>query len=260
MNRHQTESFEENERSEYAARWYVRHGSGVPLSLVECQEWEDWCSDPDNIAEYNQLVRLGTEARRIPRPMLPTDEEIRQNRRITPPAPLTSVWEKVLRPIRGQMHMVMDGAVFIALLTSVMAFDRPSEEPSRVSVEITKRFDAVPFSELTLEALRAAGRPVLVNLGADWCSTCVANERNTLSRESVRQTMERKQVAYLKGEWSSRDTTVLTFVQRYGRDGVPLYLLFIPGHNEPEILPQILTEDIMLNVLSRVPDQIQPAT
>ena len=260
MSRHQTEGMADNERSRHSATWYVRHESGEPPSPVECREWEEWCADPDNAAEYDQFIRLGAEMRRSPRPALPTDEEIRENRRMIRPALLTSTWAKGFRPVRTLTRVAIAGAVLMALIVAMTTFNRPWSKPTIPRVETDKPSGAAPFSELTLETLRAAGRPVFVNLEAQWCSACLVNERNALSRESVRQTMARKQVAYLKGEWSSQDVALIAFVQRYGRGGVPLYLLFCPGRNEPEVLPQNLTEDIMLNVLSKVPDQTRPST
>ena len=40
------------------------------------------------------------------------------------------------------------------------------------------------YDEAKLEAYRAAGEPVFVNLTAAWCITCMVNERTALSSEA----------------------------------------------------------------------------
>jgi thiol:disulfide interchange protein DsbD len=72
--------------------------------------------------------------------------------------------------------------------------------------------------------------------------------------------MTRKRVAYLQGEWTDQNPDISVTIRRFGRAGVPLYLLYCPGSQEPKILPQILTEAIVLNALSPLPDQSEPPT
>jgi thiol:disulfide interchange protein len=43
-----------------------------------------------------------------------------------------------------------------------------------------------PFTAARLAALEAAGKPVFVNLTADWCVTCLINERVALDSAGVR--------------------------------------------------------------------------
>ncbi len=45
--------------------------------------------------------------------------------------------------------------------------------------------NAEPWSTARVEALRAEGRPVLVNFTAAWCITCLVNERTALSTEAA---------------------------------------------------------------------------
>lgn len=109
-----------------------------------------------------------------------------------------------------------------------------------------------PFSEARLADLRAAGRPVFVNFTAAWCITCLVNERTALSGAAVQQAMAARGVVYVKGDWTNRDATIARVLERFGRNGVPLYLLYRPGAAEPEVLPQILTEALVLEALGRV--------
>lgn len=106
------------------------------------------------------------------------------------------------------------------------------------------------WSEERVQALRSEGRPVFVNFTADWCVTCLANERLALSTDEVKNAFEANNVAYLKADWTSYDPEISDALERFGRSGIPLYLFYPAGSDgEPEILPQILTRDILLETL-----------
>ncbi|MFC4168578.1 thioredoxin family protein, partial [Teichococcus aestuarii] len=108
---------------------------------------------------------------------------------------------------------------------------------------------AEPWSEARLAALRAEGRPVFVNMTAAWCITCKVNERVALHSEAVRDAFMRRGVAYLKGDWTDGGPAIAAVLRRFGREGVPLYLVYPPGGGEPALLPQILTEALVLEAL-----------
>jgi thiol:disulfide interchange protein len=106
-----------------------------------------------------------------------------------------------------------------------------------------------PFSPARLAALRAEKRPVLVDMSAAWCVTCLVNERIALDTAPVRAAFKANNVAYLKGDWTREDPAITAFLRAHGRDGVPLYV-FYPAGGEPRILPQILTPGIVLAAIT----------
>jgi thiol:disulfide interchange protein DsbD len=109
---------------------------------------------------------------------------------------------------------------------------------------------SAPWSPAAVEAALAEGRPVLVNFTADWCVTCKINERTALTSPGVAAAMERTRAVYLVGDWTRRDDAITAELQRHGRSGVPLYLLYAPGSAEPRILPQLLTEGVVIDALN----------
>ncbi|WP_371135936.1 protein-disulfide reductase DsbD family protein [Brevundimonas sp.] len=111
---------------------------------------------------------------------------------------------------------------------------------------------SAPWSTVAVETALAEGRPVLVNFTADWCVTCKINERTSLTSAGVAAAMERTNAVYLVGDWTLRDDAVTAELQRHGRSGVPLYLLYAPGSAEPRILPQLLTEGVIIDALQDV--------
>ena len=111
--------------------------------------------------------------------------------------------------------------------------------------------DASAWSPQAVETALAQGRPVLVNFTADWCVTCKINERTSLTAPGVKRAMEQANAVYLVGDWTRRDDAITAELQRRGRSGVPLYLLYRPGEAEPDVLPQLLTEGVVVEALTR---------
>ncbi|MDP2227220.1 MAG: thioredoxin family protein [Moraxellaceae bacterium] len=116
---------------------------------------------------------------------------------------------------------------------------------------------AEAWSEARLAALRMQGRPILVNMTAAWCITCLANERSTLATSEIQQALQRSGVAYLKGDWTRRDPAITRYLQQFGRNGVPLYVLY-PASSEPRLLPQILTPALVKAALAELASTSPP--
>jgi len=114
------------------------------------------------------------------------------------------------------------------------------------------------YSPEALTEARNKG-PVLVNVTADWCITCKANEQIALGTERVMQLFKEKQVSLLEADWTRRDAEITQLLDQFQRSGVPLYLWY-SGLNEdasstdqPEILPQLLTESMLIKRLMQLP-------
>ena len=108
------------------------------------------------------------------------------------------------------------------------------------------------YSPEKVAALREENKSIFLNFTADWCITCKVNEAVALSRQNIQDTLKEKDITYLKADWTKKDSVIASKLAEYGRTGVPLYLLF-PKGQEPIILPEILTEDLLMNYLKEVP-------
>lgn len=107
-----------------------------------------------------------------------------------------------------------------------------------------------PYSASALESYRDAREPVFVELTADWCITCLVNEKAALARPAVLENMKTNGIHYLRGDWTNRDPEITKLLNEHQRAGVPLYLYY-DKTGKLEILPQILTEQRVLETFSR---------
>ncbi len=102
-----------------------------------------------------------------------------------------------------------------------------------------------PYSAEKLAALRAEGKPVFINMTADWCLSCKVNERTTLSRESFAELLKSTGTVYLKGDWTNEDPAISAFLKQHNAVGVPLYVYFPAGGAPGRKLPAVLTPDLV---------------
>jgi thiol:disulfide interchange protein DsbD len=83
---------------------------------------------------------------------------------------------------------------------------------------------------------------------ADWCLTCKLNERVVLDDASVRAALA--DFVVFEGDWTRRDERIRAALARFGRSGVPLYLLYPPGEGSaPLRLPELLSKQLFLEAV-----------
>ena len=111
--------------------------------------------------------------------------------------------------------------------------------------------DQLAYTPQLLEDLRDENNLVFLNFTADWCITCKVNEAVALKTSEVSKVLAEKNITYLEADWTRKDPIISKALEQYGRTGLPLYLLF-PSEGDPLILPEILTEDILLSYLNEV--------
>ena len=150
----------------------------------------------------------------------------------------------------GSLNTLRHSAVGLSLIIAVMAV--VAAERSNPSATAPEDAWWQPWSASTLAEINAdPSRGALVNMTADWCVTCLVNERIALSHDDVRAAMAANDIVYLKGDWTRRDAAITEYLAQYGRNGVPLYVYYPPGGSEPEVLPQILTPGLVIGVLNQ---------
>jgi thiol:disulfide interchange protein/DsbC/DsbD-like thiol-disulfide interchange protein len=109
-----------------------------------------------------------------------------------------------------------------------------------------------PWTPAAVAQALAQDRPVFVDFTAAWCLSCKVNERVALETDAVRTAFTKKNVALFRADWTHADPTISETLQKYHRDGVPLYLLYSPkAKDAPQVLPEVLTPGIVLDALGK---------
>ncbi|HVI54458.1 MAG TPA: protein-disulfide reductase DsbD [Luteibacter sp.] len=120
----------------------------------------------------------------------------------------------------------------------------PAQTPSAATAE-----GIVPYSPEKLAELRAAGTPVLVDMTADWCITCKANEHAVLDTDAFKALLKRTGTVYMRGDWTDVNATIATFLEQYHSVGVPLYVVYPKGGGDGHKLSTVLTYDTVQQAL-----------
>lgn len=165
----------------------------------------------------------------------------------------TMLWWLGLRQMQPRPS-ISGGLLTLALLSlcllSVAAALRVAATPSSNTAVSAEQSWQV-WSAAKLAELQQLGQPVFVNMTADWCITCLANEKIALDTDATRALFEQHNIAYLKGDWTLQDPAITAYLGQFSRNGVPLYVLYWPGH-EPQVLPQLLTPAIVQNYITQL--------
>ena len=123
-------------------------------------------------------------------------------------------------------------------------------EPSARSAEETAW---ASFSSTDIDSLRSQGHPVFVDFTAAWCLTCQVNKKSVLTTESVQQAFRDRNVTLVRADWTNRNPKITEALRSHGRSGVPLYVLYPGDGSGPTLLPEVLTQDIVINALDKLP-------
>jgi len=113
--------------------------------------------------------------------------------------------------------------------------------------QLTPRTDTFPAQ---LASALAKHQIVFVDFTADWCVNCKVNEHLVLDSGPVQEAFKRKGVILVKADWTRGDEDITAYLRKYGRAGVPCYVVFSPDGN-PTVLPEVITNDIVLNALNQ---------
>jgi thiol:disulfide interchange protein DsbD len=104
--------------------------------------------------------------------------------------------------------------------------------------------------ELVAEFAKA-GKTVFIDVSADWCLTCKANEAAVLDREDFRKTLDSAGVIRIKADWTRETPEVNALLKSMGKSGVPAYAIYPKGDaNKQIVLPELLTARLILEAIA----------
>ncbi len=108
----------------------------------------------------------------------------------------------------------------------------------------------VPFSLDDVGRRVRNGETVFIDFTADWCWTCKVNERTVLETDSDRQQLRTLNVTPIKADWTNRNQEITQLLAKFGRSGVPFYVIFPAGKlSEPIALSEVITPSSVIEAL-----------
>lgn len=152
-----------------------------------------------------------------------------------------SFWTPV-SPIRTRVSAAISVLVVVLLAAGAYGF---LTKPSQLTW--------AKFSKSSLDQAVASGRPVFVDFTADWCITCKTNERFAIDTPQVRDAFSKNKVVLLKADWTNGDPEITEILRQHGRAGVPMYLVYPGGSQEPILLSEVISSQTILDALNKGP-------
>ncbi|MGX9353884.1 protein-disulfide reductase DsbD family protein [Roseobacteraceae bacterium S113] len=97
----------------------------------------------------------------------------------------------------------------------------------------------------------AAGRLVFVDITADWCLTCIANKSLVLDRAPVSDLLAGDDVLAMQGDWTRPDPAIQSYLESFGRFGIPFNAVYGPGAPNGIALPELLSARNVQDAIER---------
>ena len=169
------------------------------------------------------------------------------------------IWGQFIQ--RGRTRKALSLAVCLALLIFDYGYilegqlhwrNPPSMARASPLKNSAEEIDWQPWSSEAVQTARAAGRPVLVDFTAKWCTTCQVNKKYSIEIPSVRAKLKEINAVALIENSFTKDAIVVAELNRYQRAGVPLVLVYPKEPDAPpQVLPELLTPGIVLDALDK---------
>ena len=151
----------------------------------------------------------------------------------------------------GSGHWQLVAALALLGIAWPMTQLHALQKPRATITETHAGVPSVAFSEQALADLRAQGRVVFVNMTADWCVSCKANEKVVFARPGFRTALDAANAVYMVGDYTDVDPAITAYLERHKAVGVPLYVVYPAGGGEGRILPVILTPNLVEDALAQ---------
>ena len=136
--------------------------------------------------------------------------------------------------------------IFLGISIFSMFFFLPEDDNLEIKQNIIIG-SATEWYEGIEDDLRNKNQSYFINFTAAWCITCQSNEITAFSKDNFKSLLEEKNIEYIKADWTNRNDAITRSLKKYGRSGVPFYVYWEPGFDNPKILPAILTDQIIKN-------------
>ena len=159
---------------------------------------------------------------------------------------------------RGRAHRFMSGLVAIAVLVTGYAYALEKElrwrEPAQEALsneEPKQAGEWQPWSPEAVARAQADHRPVVVDFTAQWCLTCNTIVKPTLESAAVKKKLKEINAVTLLADYTRQPPAITAELQRFGRAGVPLVLVYSVDADKPPAVFDLVTPSSLVAALDQ---------
>lgn len=143
---------------------------------------------------------------------------------------------------------------FIYLVLFVLAiFDVSGHFAKRQDINQITKAKIIDYAQIANDVQQ--GKIVVVAVGADWCLTCKYNDLTVFDNYHVSRLKERDDFVFIEVDWTNYSAEVLEFMEKFGRKGLPFYVIFSKMIPDGMVLPEVLNERGFLKLINEIQAQ-----
>ncbi len=132
------------------------------------------------------------------------------------------------------------------------ARDKGSDYAVVVDVPLEKMFTIwKDYSPELVKDLLKQKKAVFIDFTAAWCLTCQLNDRLVFKNKDVQALFRKLAIETVKADWTSKDSAIARSLESYGKNSIPLYVYYPAASNNPEILPELITPEMIIQRLGK---------
>lgn len=152
----------------------------------------------------------------------------------------------------GPKSLITTLAIYLLLANTIIWSPESATLLQRGDTQSGSAIQWQAFEPDKIAGYVAEGKTVFIDITADWCITCVVNERAVLQRRNIIKYLNADNVVAMKGDWTKADAQIETYLKRYGRYAIPFNQVFGPALPQGKLLPELLTQDAVTLGLTQV--------
>jgi thiol:disulfide interchange protein/DsbC/DsbD-like thiol-disulfide interchange protein len=163
------------------------------------------------------------------------------------------IWLKAFFEIQSLAYRIISIGALLATLAFTLPMLEHMQDMAAKNTSHNQSANEQAYSKQALDQLRSQGKPVFLNATAAWCITCQVNARIAIHTQATEALFTAKDITYMVADWTRPNPEITELLSSFGYKGVPLYVYYPPKGGKPEVLPQLLTESIIENVINPRP-------
>jgi len=157
----------------------------------------------------------------------------------------------VLLALAHRVPAIPKGAVMVAAVAAAIGLTQINPGSASEDHKAAAKGLWKPFDQAAVASEVAAGHVVFVDVTAEWCLTCQVNKATVVYRGEVLKRLSAPNVVAMQADWTRPDESIANYLAGFGRYGIPFDVVYGPGAPDGITLPELLTDDAVLQALNQ---------